>query len=238
LLAVAHGSRDSAAKECVLSLTGRVARLAAGTRVDAAFVQHEEPSLATALAGATAEAGADGAVIVPLLLSGGYHLSYDIGAAARAAGVPVAPPLGPDPRLVSALADRLDEAGVPGRVPVVLAAAGSRDPRALADARHQAALLAGHRGTTVVAAFASAARPTVDEAVTFLAALTGKPVAVAAYLLAPGLFHDQLWLSSGTWVSAPLGDHPAVADLIVDRFRGLASGLAGGREALAGARGS
>jgi sirohydrochlorin ferrochelatase len=88
----------------------------------------------------------------------------------------------------------------------------------------------------VVAAFASAARPTVDEAVTFLAGLTGKPVAVAAYLLAPGLFHDQLWLSSGTWVSAPLGDHPAVADLIVDRFRGVAGRPAGGREVLAGSR--
>jgi sirohydrochlorin ferrochelatase len=236
LLAVAHGSRDPAAKECVLSLTGRVARLARGTRVEAAFVQHEEPSLTTALPGATAQAGTDGAVIVPLLLSSGYHLSSDIGAAARTAGVPVAGPLGPDPRLVRALADRLDEAGVPGGVPVVLAAAGSRDPRALADTRRQAALLAACRGTSVVAAFASAARPTVDEAVTFLAALTGKPVAVAAYLLAPGLFHDQLWLSSGTWVSAPLGDHPAVADLIVDRFRGVAGRPAGGREVLAGSR--
>ena len=238
LLAAAHGSRDPAAKECVLSLTGHVARLAGETRVEAAFVQHEKPSLATALARATAEAGADGAAIVPLLLSGGYHLSYDIGAAARAAGVPVAPPLGPDPRLVRALADRLGEAGVPDGVPVVLAAAGSLDPGALADARRQAALLARHRGTSVVAAFASAARPTVDEAVTFLAGLTGKPVAVAAYLLAPGLFHDQLWLSSGTWVSAPLGDHPAIAELIVDRFRGVAGQLSGGREALAGARGS
>jgi len=237
LLAVAHGSRDPAAKECVLALTGRVAGLAGeGIQVEAAFVQHEKPSLETALAGATAEAGADGAIVVPLLLSSGYHLSYDIGAAARAAGVPVAQSLGPDPRLVSALADRLDEAGVPDGVPVVLAAAGSRDQRALTDTRHQAAMLAAHRGTPVVAGFASAARPTVDEAVTFLADLTGRPVAVAAYLLAPGLFHDQLWLSSGGWVSAPLGDHPAVAELIMDRFRGLAGQSAAGREVLAGAR--
>ncbi len=107
--------------------------------------------------------------MVPLLLSSGYHLSYDIAAAARAAGVPVAPPLGPDPRLVPALADRLDEARVPDGVPVVLAAAGSRDPRALADTRRQAAMLAAHRGAPVVAGFASAARPTVDEAVTFVA---------------------------------------------------------------------
>jgi sirohydrochlorin ferrochelatase len=236
LLAVAHGSRDPAARECVLSLTGRVARLTNGTRVEAAFVQHEEPSLPTALAGAAAEAGTDGAVVVPLLLSSGYHLSFDIAAAVRGTGVPVARPLGPDPRLVHALADRLDEAGVPGGAPVVLAAAGSRDRRALSDTRRQAAMLAAHRGAPVVAGFASAARPTVDEAVTFLADLTGGPVAVAAYLLAPGLFHDQLWLSSGTWVSGPLGDHPAVADLIVDRFRGLAGQLAGGGEAVARVR--
>jgi sirohydrochlorin ferrochelatase len=234
LLAVAHGSRDPAAQECVLSLTGRVARLADGAQVHAAFVQHATPSLIPALAEAATEAGADGAFVVPLLLSGGYHLSYDITAAARAAGVPVARPLGPDPRLVRALADRLDEAQVPEDVPVVLAAAGSRDPRALADARRQAAMLAACRGAPVVAAFASAARPAVDEAVQFLAGLTGKPVAVAAYLLAPGLFHYRLWLSSGTWVSAPLGDHPAVADLVMERFCGLAGQPAGRREALAG----
>jgi sirohydrochlorin ferrochelatase len=228
LLAVAHGSRDPAAKDCVLSLTRHVARLADGARVGAAFVQHEEPSLVTALAGAGTEAGADGAVVVPLLLSNGYHLSYDVAAAARAAGVPVARPLGPDPQLVHALADRLAEEGVPGGVPVVLAAAGSRDLRALADARRQAAMLAAHRGTPVVAAFASAALPTVDEAVAVLAGLTGKPVAVAAYLLAPGLFHDQLALS-GTWVSGPLGDHPAVAEVIVDRFRAVAPPSVAGR---------
>jgi sirohydrochlorin ferrochelatase len=235
LLAVAHGSRDAAAKECVVSLTSRVARLAGATRVEAAFVQHEKPSLETALAGALTEAGADGTFIVPLLLSGGYHLSYDIRAAARAAGVPVARPLGPDPRLVRALADRLDGARVPDGVPVVLAAAGSRDTRALADARRQAAMLAAYRGAPVVAGFVSAARPTVDEAVAVLGSMTGKPVAVAAYLLAPGLFHDRLWLGSGTWVSGPLGDHPAVADLIMERFRGLADQPASGREALSGA---
>jgi sirohydrochlorin ferrochelatase len=83
-------------------------------------------------------------------------------------------------------------------------------------------MLAAHRGTPVVAAFASAARPAVDEAVSFLASLTGKPVAVASYLLAPGLFHDRLTHGAGRWVSAPIGDHPAVAELVVDSFRAAA----------------
>src|SRR5499427_10319267 len=218
LLAVAHGSRDPAAQQCVLSLTSRVATLADGPPVRVAFVQNASPSLAKGLHEAVTQAGADGVVVVPLLLSGGYHLSSDIAGAARAAGVPVARPLGPHARLVRALSDRLRAAGVPGQVPVVLAAAGSSDPRALSDTRQQAAMLAMHRHGPVVAAFATAARPTVDEAVSFLADVTGQPVAVAAYLLAPGVFHDRLGASTGAWVSGPIGDHPAVAELVLDRF--------------------
>ena len=221
LLAVAHGSRDPAAQECVLALTGRVAARAPGTRVATAFVQNAAPSLEEGLHEAVTQAGPDRVVVVPLLLSGGYHLSSDITGAARAAGVPVAAPLGPDPRLVRPWADRLADAGAPGRVPVVLAAAGSRDPKALADIRRQAAMLAAHRRTPVVAAFASAARPTVDEAVSLLASLTGQPVAVASYLLAPGLFHDRLRGSAGRWVSAPIGDHPVAAELVMDSFRAI-----------------
>jgi sirohydrochlorin ferrochelatase len=83
-------------------------------------------------------------------------------------------------------------------------------------------MLAAHRRAPVVAAFASAARPTVDEAVAFLAGLTGQPVAVAAYLLAPGLFHNRLRLGAGRWVTAPIGDHPVAADLILGSFRAAA----------------
>ena len=222
LLAVAHGSRDPAAQQCILSLTSRVARSADGVTVRTAFVQNAQPSLADGMDDAATLAGADGVVVVPLLLSSGYHLSSDIAGAARAAGVPVARPLGPDARLVRALSDRLREAGVPGQVPVVLATAGSSDPRALADTRRQAAMLAAHRHAPVVAGFATAARPTVDEAVAFLADVTGQPVAVAAYLLAPGLFHDRLRLGAGRWVSAPIGDHPVAAELVLDSFRAAA----------------
>jgi sirohydrochlorin ferrochelatase len=121
-----------------------------------------------------------------------------------------------------ALADRLRAAGAPAGTPVVLAAAGSTDPRAAGDARHQAALLASHRQAPVLAAFASAARPTVAEAVADLTARTGGPVAVASYLLAPGVFAGRLRASGAAWISAPLGDHPAVAGLILERFRNAA----------------
>jgi sirohydrochlorin ferrochelatase len=44
---------------------------------------------------------------------------------------------------------------------------------------------------------------------------------VASYLLAPGVFQDRLRASGAAWVSAPLGDHPAVAGLVLDRFRSI-----------------
>ena len=217
LLAVAHGSRDPAAQQTVLSLTARAGGLAPGVEVRTAFVQNARPSLAEALTAA----GQRHAIVVPLLLSAGYHLGTDIGGAAGRAGVPVAAPLGPDPGLVPALADRLRAAGAPAGTPVVLAAAGSTDPRAAGDARDQAALLASHLQAPVLAAFASAARPSVGEAVADLAARTGGPVAVASYLLAPGVFAGRLRAGGAAWVSAPLGDHPAVAGLILERFRSV-----------------
>jgi sirohydrochlorin ferrochelatase len=219
LLAVAHGSRDPAARASVDALVSRVAGLAGGATVRAAFVAHESPALATALA---RERGRHRVTVVPLLLSPGYHLSTDVGRAARAAGVAVAGPLGPDPALARALAARLAEAGVPARAPVVLAAAGSSDPRAAGQIRQQARLLAAHRGAPVLAGFASAARPTVAEAVAALAARTARPVAIASYLIAPGAFHGRLRESGARWVSAPLGDHPAVATLVITRFRAAA----------------
>jgi sirohydrochlorin ferrochelatase len=252
LLAVAHGSRDPAAAEAVLGLTAQVAGLAPGVDVRTAFLELAQPDLTTALAAAVRDAG--DVVIVPLLLSAGYHVRHDIAGAAasvavttaathvaalatvspgetglaadartggigRAGRVRVAAPLGPDARLVPALADRLAEAGAPRGTPIVLAAAGSCDPQAVADTQRQAELLAGHLGVPVVAAYLSASQPTVDEAMAVLATRTGSPVAVATYLLAPGLFYDRLRRSKAAWVSAPLAGHPAVADLVLHRHQ-------------------
>ena len=225
LLAVAHGSRDSAAQDSVGALAVRVRRLSPALDVRVAFVQHAAPSLAEALAAAGGQA-----VVVPLLLSTGYHLTADIQGAAREAGAPVAAPLGPDPRLAEALAGRLAETGRPAGTPTVLAAAGSADPAGAADVTRQAALLQKmYAGTTLeryrvngtvanVPAFAAAGQPSVTQAVAALHASTGRPVCVATYLLAPGQFHDRLRQAAATWVSAPLSDHPAVASLVLDRF--------------------
>ena len=214
LLAVAHGSQNPAAADVVRALAGQVRRLAPVLDVRVAFLDHVEPSLPSQL-----DAAGANTVVVPLLLSSGYHLSADITDAADVAGARVAGALGPDELLLTALTARLAEAGVPDGTPAVLAAAGSTDPAAAQDVRQQAALLADRLGVLVVAAFASAAAPTVPDAVARLRARTGGPVAVASYLLAPGRFQDALADSGADWVTAPLGGHPALAGLVIERYR-------------------
>jgi uroporphyrin-III C-methyltransferase / precorrin-2 dehydrogenase / sirohydrochlorin ferrochelatase len=44
-------------------------------------------------------------------------------------------------------------------------------------------------------------------------------VAIASYLLAPGHFQDQLAHVGARWVTGPLGGHPALAGLVIDRYR-------------------
>jgi sirohydrochlorin ferrochelatase len=219
LLAVAHGSRNPAATDVIKTLARQVRRLAPVLDVHVAFIGHAEPSLPAEL-----DAAGSNSVIVPLLLSTGYHLTADIAGAATSAGARVAGPLGPDELLLTALTARLSEAGVPTGTPVVLAAAGSSDPVAGADVQKQADLLAERLGVPVIGAFASAARPTVPEAVGELRGRTGLPIAVASYLLAPGHFQDQLHGSGADWVTEPLGDHPAVAGLVIERYRTAAKG--------------
>jgi sirohydrochlorin ferrochelatase len=210
LVAVAHGSSHPGAAETVKALARNVSRLAPVIDIRVAFVQHTEPSLASALA----QAGQH-AVVVPLLLSTGYHLTTDIATSTKR----VAGPLGPDQLLVTALMSRLAEAGVPSDAGVVLAATGSSDPKAADQIAAQADLLGTERGAPVTAAFAASGQPSVEDAVAALRQKTGGPVAIASYLLAPGLFHDRLAKSGADWVTAPLGDHPAVAALVIDRYR-------------------
>ncbi|HEX5189756.1 MAG TPA: sirohydrochlorin chelatase [Streptosporangiaceae bacterium] len=224
LLAVAHGSKHHAATATIRALAGEVERLAPVLDIQVAFVQHAEPSLPHAL-----DAAGPDVVIVPLLLSTGYHLTTDIAGAVTAidtaitAGDAPAPrvagPLGPDPLLVTALTGRLAEAEVPAGTPVVLAAAGSSDPLAAGQVQAQADLLAADLGVPVAVGYAAAGQPTVGDAVAALRARTGKPVAVASYLLAPGQFQDKLGQAGADWVTMPLGAHPAVAALIIDRYR-------------------
>ncbi|MEU7296037.1 sirohydrochlorin chelatase [Streptomyces exfoliatus] len=226
LVAVGHGSRDPRARATLNRLLDRVRELRPGLDVRLAHIELNAPLLDATLAELAAE-GRD-AVLVPLLFAPGYHVTHDLPAAVAA--VPalrarVAEPLGAHPLLVEALADRLAQAGwtpedgTSHGTGVVLASAGSRDPRSGAEIRRIAALL-GERlgGVPVVPAYASAAAPTVAEAVRALAARGRHRVAVASCFTAPGLFATRA-AADAPWIAAdPLGAHPALARLVLHRY--------------------
>ncbi|WNM34981.1 sirohydrochlorin chelatase [Streptomyces sp. Li-HN-5-11] len=226
LVLVAHGSRDPRALTTVAALMERVRELRPRLPVRLGHIELNEPLLPDTLAGLGDFAA--GAVLVPLLLSPGYHVKQDIPQMAQAAPVRtrVAGPLGPHPLLVETLHARLAEAGWPALTDdatrrasaVVLAAAGSRDPDSAAGTRRTAALLAERLGVPVVPAYASAAAPTVPEAVRALAARGRHRVAVASCFTAPGRFATQC-ADAAPWIaSAPLGAHPAMARLVLHRY--------------------
>ncbi|MFF8590420.1 sirohydrochlorin chelatase [Streptomyces sp. NPDC015220] len=224
LVLVAHGSRDPRARIAVEALMERVRELRPRLPVHLGHIELNEPLLP----GALARLGDAEAVLVPLLLSPGHHVKHDIpGAAAAApARTRVAAPLGPHPLLVETLYARLAEAG--WRTPadratrrasaVVLAAAGSRDPDSAADTRRTARLLAERIGVPVVPAYASAAAPTVPDALRALAARGRHRTAVASCFTAPGRFATQCAEAAPGIAAAPLGDHPAMARLVLHRY--------------------
>lgn len=213
LVGVAHGSRDPAAQRVVEQLLARVASLRPGLPVHVAYLQNAQPGLPAVLS----ELGA-AAVIVPLLLAPGYHLDVDIRAAAAATAATVGEPVGPDALLTRVLLERLNQASTPEQTPIVVAAAGSSDPRARVATEQQTQWLRERVSGPVTCGFVAADHPRVAAAVSQLVADTGRKVAVATNLLAPGRFHHQLSQIGASWVAEPLGAHSAVAELVLARY--------------------
>ncbi len=227
LVVVAHGSRDPRALSTVRQLLAGVRALRPGLPVHLGHIELNAPLLPDTLAELDAR-GTEAAVLVPLLLSRGHHVKRDVpGTAARARlHTRVAAPLGPHPLLVDALHARLIEAGwhTPADAAarresaVILAAAGSRDPESRVDKGRTARLLAARLGVPVVPAYASAAAPTVPDAVRALAARGRHRVAVASYVTAPGRVATECAAAAPGTASAPLGTHPAMPRLLLDRY--------------------
>ncbi|MGW0916243.1 sirohydrochlorin chelatase [Streptomyces sp. NPDC002784] len=218
LVVVAHGSRDPRALSTVHALLERVRELRPGLPVRLGHIELNEPLLPDTLAALDT----DEAVLVPLLLSRGYHVKRDIPemAVQSAVRTSVAQPLGPHPLLVEALYDRLMEAGwarTPGTA-VVLAAAGSRDADSTVDTQRTAAALSERLGVPVLPSYATTATPTVPDAIRLLTARGHHRTAVASCFTAPGRFATECATQAPWLASAPLGPHPAMARLVLHRY--------------------
>jgi sirohydrochlorin ferrochelatase len=248
LIAVAHGSSDPRAAAAVTDLMALVQARAGvsglpGLQARAAFLGHALPSVPDVLEAVHGslsddrqERDAPAAVVLPLLLTAAYHTDADLpallGEVTRRLPrlrISYGEPLGPHPGLLCALDRRLAEAdpaprASPGATAVVLAAAGSSRPTANAAVARAAAAWQRARGwQSVVPAYASAAAPSPGEAVAGLLHAGAARVVVATYLLAPGVFADQVRersLAAGAAVvSAPLGAAPEVADVVIERYQ-------------------
>ncbi|KAA9155130.1 sirohydrochlorin chelatase [Amycolatopsis acidicola] len=212
IILTAHGTRDPAGPRVIEGLASLVR--ASGVPVRVAYADVRQPDLTSVLRSVPGRQ----AVVIPAFLASGYHVRTDIPAQIAAAGHPdvvLARAFGPAPELVDAMWDRLRSAGYRDGDSVVLAAAGSSDPRALAEVRAAAHALATRVGSPVRIGYAATARPSVAEAV----AGTRGRVAVASWLLAPGLFQRRLDDAGADVVAEPLGMHPGVVDLVLRRYQ-------------------
>ncbi|MCI2239373.1 hypothetical protein MO973_33090 [Paenibacillus sp. TRM 82003] len=226
LVACSHGTRSETGRRTVDALRSAVAAARPDLDVRAAHVDVHGPELPDVV-GELSAAGRRG-VVVPLLLSSGYHVRVDIADAVGASGglSVAAAALGPGPEVTDVVLQRLGEAL--GEDPatfdgaVVLAAAGSSDAVAQADVRTAAGLLAARLRAPVTCGFLSAQEPAVADAVAAARAAGARRVAVASYLLAPGVFSRRLADAGADAVAEPMGPHPLLADLVVRRYEAAA----------------
>jgi sirohydrochlorin ferrochelatase len=210
LLAVAHGTRDRAGVTEVERLSELIRRGRPDVQVRLCWLELAPPLLADVVDGT-----AGPAVVVPLLLSTGYHVKIDITTViGDRPATAVAAQLGPDRRITGVVLQRLREAG--GVVPtagVVLFASGSSDPEAAENLAAVADQLERQADCRVYPRFLTDERWR-----------DGVPsgVGVANYLLAPGYFNDRLQTFGSELgldrVPEPIGAHPAVAEVVWDRY--------------------
>jgi sirohydrochlorin ferrochelatase len=232
LIALAHGSRDPRSAATVKEVVALARRLRPDLRIEVAFLDHAKPRPDPVIDRLVAK-GYDEVVVVPLLLTSAFHARIDVpeviaAAAARHpnVGITVSEVIGTDAMLLAILDVRLREALRSARVReldgLVLAAAGSSDPRANAAVARLARLWgARHRLPTTVA-FASAAPPSTGEAVREFRRQGRRHIAVGSLFIAPGLLPDraaELALEAGAVaVSEPLGAHEELARIIIARY--------------------
>jgi sirohydrochlorin ferrochelatase len=205
LLVVAHGTASPAGSATTAALVEAIRAARPGIPVDLCFLDVVAPRLSDVL-------DERPTVVVPLLLSTGYHVQSDIPAAAAPfPGVLVGRHLGPHPLLVDALADRLGVVA-PGES-VALVGAGSSRPEAAHELAEMGRLLGARLDASVRVL-------TLADDVRTVLGMLPPPVRVSTYLLSEGQFVATLQQAAaglGT-VAAPIGVHPALVRLVWQRY--------------------
>lgn len=234
LIATAHGTDNPTGRGIISSIVEQVGRILPQVSVVETYVDVQFPQVNEVLEGLDPH---DPAVVVPLLLSTGYHTRHDIAGAVRTrreTGAPTVatPTLGPHSLLAEIQCDRI-RAKHDKPTHVVLVAAGSSDAKAQEDVEAQAKLLGevlaqrlGVDAPSVSVGYLSAALPDVARAIELIPADQRGHVVLNSYLLAPGFFQKKLQrivdavkdFDGELHVSEPLNDDPRIAEIVVQRF--------------------
>lgn len=218
LLAVAHGTANPDGLAEIRRLINIVRTKRPELAIELCWLDRAEPKFADLL-----PTLAGPVVVVPVLLSTGYHVKVDITAVVGdRPDTAIAAQLGPDRRITKVVFDRLMAGRNSDGRDVVLFAAGSSDPEALAQltavAEHLQRALHLAEGKDYVTVHP---RILVDEE-GWRDGLPDYPDA-ANYLLAPGYFNDLLRSNAdgdlcSDNIAGPIGAHPQVAEVICERY--------------------
>lgn len=220
LVACSHGTRFNSGRTEIAAIRRKLAAAVPAAHVVEAFVDVESPEVAAVVAVA-ADKGP--VVVVPLLLSTGFHTSVDIaGSVAPFAHAAAANPLGPHELLANGLRDRVEaavaETGYRGGDHVVLAAAGSSDPAAASAVKRTRDLLSPFLPCPISIGYGAGASPSIPQAVEEARAAGARRVIAASYVLAPGHFANLVTTAGADIVTQPLGAHDGVISVAVERF--------------------
>jgi sirohydrochlorin ferrochelatase len=220
LVGCGHGTRSPAGRRALARLRLDVAAARPGLRVVAACADTavQRPGVA-AVVGRLTAAGTP-CIVVPLLLSTGYHVEVDVGSVVAGSGglAVAARPLGPDDALAAVLDERLAACGAAPSAVVVLAAVGSRRAQARQDVQRTAAMLATRRGGPVEVGYLAGQPPLAEVVAAARAGHPGREVAIATYLLAPSELGPRLRHAGADHVAEPLAPHPALTGLTLRRY--------------------
>ncbi|WP_178945620.1 sirohydrochlorin chelatase [Kocuria sp. TGY1127_2] len=225
LVACGHGTRNELGQRTIAALVESINRRIP-QEVHGASVDVQKPEVGDVVAGLPIDRSG---IIIPLLLSTGFHTRVDLKNAARRFGeagsgtfqtvdhqIVAADPLGPSVRLARLQARRLAETGWRRGDAVVMGVVGSSVAAGKADAETQASYLERVLQSPVGLGFGAAASPTVSEAVDECRRQGAPRVFVSSYILAPGTFQDRLMDTDADSVSDTLlrTDDPRSLELV------------------------
>jgi sirohydrochlorin cobaltochelatase len=240
VLICGHGSRDARGPAELAALAGQIARRFPHWTFGHGFLEFAEPTIADGLKHLT-ETGVRTIIAVPALLFAARHARMDIpsvlrGAALGGLDVHYAEPLGFDPKLLRAAADRIEEAEAtaPPNISrnetlLLVAGRGTTDPEANGDlAKLSRMLCEGMEFGWGETCYSGVTEPQTERALDHAAKLGYRRIIVLPYFLFTGALVERVHAATDAAARrhpgiefikvGHLNDHPLIIEAFSDRI--------------------